>query len=79
MTTAIKSALSPFAQPETELNANAIPFLDEKLACVPASDIPEDFRKLSRFFPARMRSLNPLQFPVVPRRCTFIATRQTIC
>ena len=51
MTTAIKSAISPFAQPETEPNANAIRFLDEKLASVPASDIPEDFRKLSRFFP----------------------------
>ena len=51
MTTAIKSALSPFAQLETEPNANAIRFLDEKLASVPASGIPEDFRKLSRFFP----------------------------
>jgi DNA-binding response OmpR family regulator len=51
MTTVINSAISPFAQPKTEPNANAIRFLDEKLACVPASDIPEDFRKLSRFFP----------------------------
>ncbi len=51
MTTAIKSALSPFAQLETEPNANAIRFLDEKLASVPASGIPDDFRKLSRFFP----------------------------
>src|ERR1700694_5384062 len=51
MTTAIKSAISPFAQPKPELNANAIRFIDEKLASVPASDIPEDFRKLSRFFP----------------------------
>jgi len=51
MTTAIKSALSPFAQLETEPNANAIRFLDEKLASVPASGIPHDFRKLSRFFP----------------------------
>jgi hypothetical protein len=51
MTTAIKSAISFFAQPTTELNANAIRFLDEKLASVPASDIPEDFLKLSRFFP----------------------------
>jgi DNA-binding response OmpR family regulator len=49
MTTAIKSATSPFAQPKTEPNANAIRFLDEKLASVPASDIPEDFHKLSRF------------------------------
>ena len=51
MTTAIKSAISPFAQPKPEHNANAIPFLDEKLASVTASGIPEDFRKLSRFFP----------------------------
>jgi DNA-binding response OmpR family regulator len=51
MATAIKSAIYPFAQPETAPNANAIRFLDGKLASVPASDIPEDFRKLSRFFP----------------------------
>ncbi len=51
MTTAIKSAISPFAQIETEPNANAIRFLDEKLASVPASGIPDEFRKLSRFFP----------------------------
>ena len=50
MTAAIKYALSPFAQPGPEPNANAIRFLDEKLASVPASDIPEDFRKLSHFF-----------------------------
>jgi len=51
MTTAIKSAISPFAPAETEPNGNAIRFLDEKLTSVPASDIPEDFRKLSRFIP----------------------------
>jgi DNA-binding response OmpR family regulator len=51
MTTAIKSAISVFAQPKAEPNANAIRFLDEKLASVPASGIPENFRKLSRFFP----------------------------
>src|SRR5207245_6096382 len=51
MTTAINSAISPFAQPKTEPNANAIRFLDEKPASVPASDIPEDFRKLLRFLP----------------------------
>jgi two-component system, OmpR family, alkaline phosphatase synthesis response regulator PhoP len=50
MTTAIKSAISPFAHPRTEPKADAIRFLDEKLASVPASDIPEDFRKLSCFF-----------------------------
>jgi DNA-binding winged helix-turn-helix (wHTH) protein len=51
MTTAIKSPISPFAQSNTEPKANAIVFLDEKLASVPASGIPEGFRKLSRFFP----------------------------
>src|SRR3981081_611724 len=51
MTTAIKSVISPFALPKPEPNANAIRFLDEKLASVPASGIPENFRKLSRFFP----------------------------
>jgi len=51
MTAAINSAISPFAQPEPEPNANAIRFLDEKLTSVPASDIPEDFRKLSRYLP----------------------------
>src|ERR1700738_390590 len=50
MTTAIKSAISPFAQPKTEPKTNAILFLDEQLASMPASGIPEDFRKLSHFF-----------------------------
>jgi len=51
MTTAIKSAISPFAQPNPEPNANAIRFLDERLSFVPASGIPVNSRKLSRFFP----------------------------
>jgi DNA-binding response OmpR family regulator len=50
MTTAIKSAISPFAQPKTEPKTNAILFLDEQLASMPASGIPEDFRRLSHFF-----------------------------
>jgi hypothetical protein len=50
MTTAIKSAISPFGQPKPEPNANAIRFIDEKLASVPAFGVPEDFRKLLRFF-----------------------------
>jgi len=50
MTTAINSAISPFAQPKTEPKADAIRFLDEKLASMLASGIPRDFRKLSRFF-----------------------------
>jgi DNA-binding response OmpR family regulator len=54
MTTAINSAISPFAQPKTEPDANAIRFLDIKLSSVPASDIPEEFRKLSRYLPVLM-------------------------
>ena len=50
MTTAIKSAISLIAQPKTEPNVSVIRFLDEKLASVPASDIPESFRQVSRFF-----------------------------
>jgi DNA-binding response OmpR family regulator len=51
MATAVKSAISPFEQPKTERQANAISFLDENLASVPVSDLSEDFRELSRFFP----------------------------
>ena len=51
MAAAVKFAISPFEQPETEPYANSIRFLDGKLASVPASDTPEDFQKLSRFFP----------------------------
>ena len=50
MTTAINSAISPFEHSTTEAKADEIRLLNEKLASVPASDIPEDFRKLSRFF-----------------------------
>jgi DNA-binding response OmpR family regulator len=51
MTTAINSAISPFAQPKTGPNANAIRFLDIELSSVPASGISEEFRKLSRYLP----------------------------
>src|ERR1700681_91321 len=51
MTAAINCAISPFAPPEPEPNGSAIRFLDEELPPVPASDIPEDFRKLSRYLP----------------------------
>src|ERR1700722_3599846 len=47
----MKTAISPFRQPKTEPNANSIHFLDEDLALVPASRIPEEFHKLSRFLP----------------------------
>src|ERR1700724_3221908 len=50
MPAAIKSDISPFAQPNPEPKTNAILFLDEQLASMPASGIPKDFRKLSHFF-----------------------------
>src|ERR1700752_53397 len=51
MVPTMKTAIFPFRQPKTEPNANSIDFLDEDLASVPASGIPEEFRKLSRFLP----------------------------
>src|SRR6267378_2575615 len=47
----MKTAISPSRQPKTEHSANSIDFVDEDLALVPASCIPEEFRKLSRFLP----------------------------
>jgi DNA-binding response OmpR family regulator len=49
MTTAVKSPISPFAQPKAELNANAI-VIDEQPPSMPASGIAEDSHELSRFF-----------------------------
>jgi DNA-binding response OmpR family regulator len=46
----MKAAISPLTQPNPAPNANAICFLDENLASVAASGIPENFRKLSHFF-----------------------------
>src|ERR1700730_3421094 len=51
MAATMKTAISPVRQPKTEPNANSIDFLDEDLALVPASRIPEEFLKLSRFLP----------------------------
>jgi DNA-binding response OmpR family regulator len=51
MAATMKTAIYPFRQPKTEPNANSIHFLDEDLALVPASGIPEEFRNLSRFLP----------------------------
>ena len=51
MAATMKTAISPFSQPTTEPNATPIDFLDENLASVPASGIPEEFRKLARFLP----------------------------
>ena len=47
----MKNTVSTFRRPKTEPGANSIDFLDEDLGLVPASGIPEEFRKLSRFLP----------------------------
>jgi DNA-binding response OmpR family regulator len=51
MTAAIKASISPFKQPNREPNSNSTLLLDEDLASVPVSGIPEEFRKLSLFWP----------------------------
>src|SRR6202022_2885814 len=51
MTATIKAAIFPFAQAKTEFDSNPMHFLNEDLAPVPVSGIPEDFRKLSRYLP----------------------------
>jgi DNA-binding response OmpR family regulator len=51
MAATMKTAISPFRQSKTEPNGNSIHFLDEDLALLPVSGIPEEFRKLSRFLP----------------------------
>jgi len=55
MTATIKAAISPFAQSETEFDSNPMHFLNEDLASVPVSGIPEDFRRLSRYLPVTVR------------------------
>ena len=51
MTATIKTAFFPFAQAQTEFDSNPMHFLNEDLASVPVSGIPEEFRKLSRYLP----------------------------
>jgi DNA-binding response OmpR family regulator len=51
MAATMKTAIFPFRKPKTQPDANSIHFLDEDLALVPASGIPEEFRELSRFLP----------------------------
>ena len=51
MTATIKAAISPFAPAKVEFESNPMHFLDEDLASVPVSGIPEEFRKLSRYLP----------------------------
>src|SRR4030088_72027 len=51
MTATLKAAISPFVKAKTEFDSNPMHFLNEDLASVPVSGIPEEFRKLSRFLP----------------------------
>jgi DNA-binding response OmpR family regulator len=51
MAAAMKNTISPFRLSRTEPNASSIHFLDEDLALVPVSGIPEEFRTLSRYLP----------------------------
>src|ERR1700757_5126729 len=51
MTATIKAAMFPFAQAKTGFDSHPTHFLNEDLASVPVSGIPEEFRKLSRFLP----------------------------
>ena len=51
MTATIKAAIFPFAQAKTEFDSNPMHFLNEDLASVPVSGIPEEFRMLSRYLP----------------------------
>jgi DNA-binding response OmpR family regulator len=51
MTATIKATISPFAQAKTEFDSNPMQFLNEDLASVSVSGIPEEFRKLSRYLP----------------------------
>jgi DNA-binding response OmpR family regulator len=51
MSTTTKATIFPFAQAKTEFDSNPMYFLDEDLASVPVSGIPEEFRKLSRYLP----------------------------
>ena len=51
MTATMKTAISPFRLPKEEPNSSSTHFLNEDLASVPVSSIPEEFRKLSRFLP----------------------------
>ena len=51
MTATIKAAMFPFAQAKTGFDSHPTHFLNEDLASVPVSGIPEEFRKLSRYLP----------------------------
>jgi DNA-binding response OmpR family regulator len=85
MTPAMKAAISPFTQPNPAPN-DAIRLLDENLASVPASGIPKNFRKLSRFFlvivlvPKSAVEDETTQTKLEPNKSvTYVTDRQNIC
>src|SRR5258705_12385289 len=49
MTATSKAAISPIAQAQSEFDANPMHLLNEDLASLPVSGIPQEFRKLSRY------------------------------
>src|ERR1700756_1670401 len=49
MTATIKATIFPFAQAKNEFASNPMRFLNEDLASVAVSGIPEEFRSLSRY------------------------------
>ena len=51
MVATMKTAIPLFRLPKKEPNSSSTHFLNEDLASVPVSSIPEEFRKLSRFLP----------------------------
>ena len=51
MTATIKASPSPFAQTKAEFDSNSTHFVNDDLASVPVSGIPEEFRKLSHYLP----------------------------
>ncbi len=51
MTATIKGAISRFARAQSEFDSHPMHFLNEDVASVPVSGIPEEFRKLSRYLP----------------------------
>src|ERR1700734_3919037 len=51
MITAVKTAISGFGQTPRALDLSSALFLDEDLASIPASRIPDEFRKLTGFLP----------------------------
>ena len=51
MIATVKTAISGFGQTPRALDLSSALFLDEDLASIPASRIPDEFRKLTGFLP----------------------------